>query len=164
MTNLIRRNHDNNRQAARTNDPTVMNPYHLMETLLRWKPFADDVGREGFFSPPFEVREAKDAYVIKADLPGIRDSELDVTVAGNAVTVSGRREPDAGNDGDQYYVMERGYGTFSRTFAVSDAADLTNLTADLNGGVLTLRIPKRPEVQPRKINVGSGSAPAKGSA
>jgi HSP20 family protein len=164
MNNLIRRNVDN-RSVAASRD-AMPNPYQLLDAVLRWNAVADERpgARGNGFSPAFEVREAKDAFIIKADVPGLADHDVDVTVAGNAVTVSGRRDPDPAEDSDAYYAMERGFGAFSRTFGVSDGADLQNLTADLSNGVLTLRIPKRREVQPRKISVGNGNAPGKASA
>jgi HSP20 family protein len=166
MTTLIRRNQNDttasNRQAA-GHDP-MLHPYQVVNALLGWNPFLDEapLGRGRVFSPAFEIREAKDAYLVKADVPGVRESDLDVTVTGNAVTISGRRELEADASGDQIHMMERAHGEFSRTFTVSDGADLEGLTADLAGGVLTVRIPKRPEVQPRKIALGKGGN--KGSA
>jgi HSP20 family protein len=161
MATLIRRNHTDQTDQTPTRRQThdqMLHPYQVMNALLGWNPFRDEspLDRGRGFSPALEIRETKDAYVLKADIPGVKDSDIDLTVTGSEVTIAGRRDPDNAEDGAQFFAMERGYGAFSRTFAVSDGADLEGLTADLSNGVLTLRIPKRPEVQPRKISLGKG--------
>jgi HSP20 family protein len=158
MANLIRRNQTDHTASRPQTQDQMLHPYQVMNALLGWNPFRDEspLQRGRGFSPALEIRETKNAYVLKADVPGLKDSDVDLTVTGNEVTIAGRRDPDNAEDGEQFYAMERGYGTFSRTFSVSDGADLEALTADLSNGVLTLRIPKRPEVQPRKIAVGKG--------
>jgi HSP20 family protein len=110
---------------------------------------------ERLFVPEFEVRETPDAYLIKADLPGVRDEDLDVSVTGNRVTVSGRRDEEQRRENDTIYVYERAYGNFSRTFTLPEGAASDEIKADIDKGVLTLSIPKKPEVQPKKIKVGS---------
>ena len=166
MNNLIRRNNAQRATTSPEGHDQMLHPYQVMDALLRWNPFRDEAPQANWrgFSPAFEVRETKDAYVIKADVPGLREADIDVTVTANTVTIAGRRDPDIGEDSDQVYALERGYGAFTRTFAMSDGADLEGLTADLGNGVLTVRIPKRPEIQPRKISVGNGSTGSKGSA
>ncbi|HVV50904.1 MAG TPA: Hsp20 family protein [Polyangia bacterium] len=146
MTNLTRRT---------VPTITTLNPLHVMDALLRWDPIRDaDLGAPtSAYAPAFDVKETKDAYVIQADLPGIREGALDVTVTGAVVTVSGKREPALGGTDERYYALERGYGAFSRTFTLPEGANVDDLSANLDQGVLTLHIPKRPEVQPRKISL-----------
>jgi len=79
---------------------------------------------------------------------------------GNALTISGKREAEQEREGQRYYAIERGYGAFSRTFSLPDGANLDELSANLKNGVLTLHIPKRPEVQPRKISLGKSGVGA----
>jgi HSP20 family protein len=105
------------------------------------------------FSPRFEVKETKNAYVFKADLPGLEEKDLEITVTGSRVTVSGKREAENKNEGETYYAYERSYGSFSRSFTLPEGADADHAEADLRNGVLTLSIPKLPEHQPKKISV-----------
>lgn len=156
MANLVRRE---NREPARqeTNDYR-WDPFRVMDAFLRWDPFRGEsnnlLSRGGEFTPRFDVKENKHAYVLHADLPGVKDENVDLSLNGNLLTVSGKREDEHREEGDQYYSVERSYGTFSRSFALPDGIDSGAITADLKNGVLTVQIPKRPESQPRKIALG----------
>lgn len=161
MTNLIRRNTDTRRIATNGANPT-WDAFRMMDALLGWDPLREGtrISHLGAFTPTCDVEELKDAYVVKADLPGLAESDVDVTVMGNALTISGKREAAHESEGQRYYAIERGYGAFSRTFCLPDGANLDELSANLKNGVLTLHIPKRPEVQPRKITLGKGGSGA----
>jgi HSP20 family protein len=114
-------------------------------------PLADE--RIATFAPTFEIKETKDAYLFKADVPGIKEHDLEVTVTGNRLTVSGKREAEKEDQGDTFYTYERSYGQFTRAFTLPEGADMERLNADLKDGVLTLTLPKKPEVQAKKIAV-----------
>ena len=156
---LIRR--ENNREVSRQNTPEYhWDPFRMVDTLLRWDPFRYDTGLRpsgGEFAPRFDVKEVKDAYVIKADLPGLKQDAVEVSVNGSLLTVTGRREEEQRNEGDQYFTFERSYGSFTRSFALPDTADPQNVTADLKDGVLVIQVPKRPEAQPKKVIIGQGA-------
>jgi HSP20 family protein len=111
------------------------------------------------FRPSFEVKESDTAYVVRADLPGVKDKDMSVTMTGNVLTIEGhreseRREENKGENSEQYHLMERSYGSFSRSFTLPENGDPERISADLKEGVLTLTIPKKPEVQPKKITIG----------
>ena len=163
MANLIRRD---NREVARPSS-REWDPLRMMDALLRWDPFRSDAGwlsETVEFAPRFEVKETKDAYVVKADLPGMADRDVDITVTGNVLTISGQRQEEHREENDRYYTTERSYGRFSRSLSVPDGADADNVKADLKDGVLTVQIPKRPEVQPKRITIGEGSSGSEGKA
>jgi HSP20 family protein len=158
---LIRRENNNNREISRQSTPEnyKWDPFRMMDTLLRWDPFRYETGLRssvGEFVPRFDVKETKDAYVIKADLPGVKQDAVEVSVNGNLLTITGRREEEQRNEGDQYFTYERSFGSFTRSFALPDTADAQSITADLKEGVLLIQVPKRPEAQPKKISVGQG--------
>jgi HSP20 family protein len=159
MANIIRRNP--NREVSRERSQEyAWDPFRVMDALLRWEPFRGGLGEtQASFVPAFDVKETKDAYTVRADLPGVRDSDIDLSVTGNVVTISGRREQEQREEGDQFFAVERSYGTFMRTLTLPEGANLDDVKAELKDGVLTLVIPKRPEVQPRRINI-SGAAKA----
>jgi HSP20 family protein len=113
-------------------------------------------------SPDFDVKETQDAYVFKADLPGIQQEDVEISVTGQRLTISGKREEEKREEGERYFTYERSHGSFARTFTVPEGVDLDNVNAELKEGVLTLNIPKRPEGRSRRIPIGSG--PAKGKA
>lgn len=137
-------------------------PFRLMDNLLRWDPFSEMAPtlRQGtqMFIPTFDVRETKDGYVFRADVPGIKESDLEISVNGNQLTVSGRRESEV-QEGDvqNYFVSECSYGSFTRSFTLPQGADTDQVKAELKDGVLTLLIPKRPELQPRKISLSANT-------
>ncbi len=149
MANLIRRN---NPGSALSRFP---DPFEMMRDLMRWDPFAElGTGRpEMGFVPSFEVKETKDAYLFKADLPGIREEDLEISLTGNRLTVSGKREEEHRDEDDRYFAYERSYGSFSRSFTLPEGVDVDHAEAGLNQGVLSVSIPKKPEVKPRKIEV-----------
>ena len=168
MANIsIRKNGDN--PPATTPAEVPPEPWRTMRALLSWNPFHDmtllPIGSLGFahhsgrqdveMSPAFEVKETKDAYLFRADVPGIKERDLEVTITGHRLTVGGRREEEHEEKADRYYTYERDYGTFSRTFNLPEGADVDGLRAALEQGVLTVTVPKKAEVQPKKIAVTS---------
>lgn len=151
MANLIRRSNTGSIAPTRTWDP-----FEMMRDLIRWDPFAElgvSGGRELQFVPSFEVKETKEAYLFKADLPGVREEDLDISLTGNRLTVSGKREEEHREEDGRYYAYERSYGSFSRSFTLPEGGEVDHAQAGLTNGVLTVTIPKKPEVQPKKIEV-----------
>lgn len=134
-------------------------PMRLLREMLAWDPFreiAPLVPPLGTFSPAFEVKETKDAFVFKADLPGVKEADVEVTVAGNRVTVSGKREAEKEEKNDTYYAYERSYGSFSRTFTLPADTDAAHVKAELKAGELTIAIPKSPAAVARRIPLEGG--------
>ena len=150
MANLIRRNNPGSAVPSRAVDP-----FEMMRDLMRWDPFAElgTLGGREEFTPTFEVKETRDAYEFKADLPGVKQEDLDISLTGNRLTVSGKREEERRQEDERYYAYERSYGSFSRSFTLPEGGDVEHARADLSNGVLTVTLPKRPEVQPKKIEV-----------
>jgi HSP20 family protein len=155
MANMVRR--ENREPAQQNSNEYRWDPFRVMDALLRWDPSRGDnnlLSHGGEFMPKFDVKENKRAYVLRADLPGVKDEDVDLSLNGNLLTVSGKRDDERREEGEQYYSVERSYGTFSRSFSLPDGIDAGGISADLKSGVLTVQIPKRPEAQPRKITLG----------
>jgi HSP20 family protein len=130
----------------------LIDPFRLF-SQSPWGAF----GRGQALTPSFEVRETDDAFVFKADLPGIRADDLDVSLAGRQLQISGKREHEKEEGEGQYHTYERSYGSFTRSFTLPDSADLEHIRSDLKDGVLTLLVPKREGGEKRrKIAIGSG--------
>lgn len=164
MANLVRR--ENREPARQTGNDYRWDPFRMMDAFLRWDPFRSDnnlLSGGGEYNPRFDVKENKNAYLLRADLPGVKEEDVDVSLNGNLLTVSGKRDDERREEGEQYYSLERSYGTFSRSFSLPDGIDAGGITADLKSGVLTVQIPKRPEAQPRKITVGKSGDPTGGA-
>lgn len=130
--------------------------------LLGWDPFREmtpswfgQPPAEATFSPAFEVKETKDAFVFKADLPGIKQQDLEVKLAGDRLAVSGKREAEREDKDDTYYTYERSFGSFLRTFTLPDGIDGDHVQAELKDGVLMIVVPKKAVAQGRTISVKS---------
>ena len=131
-------------------------PFRAMEGLFRYHPTAEASLRPVEFAPNFDVKETKEAFLFKADLPGVKESELDISHTGNRLTVSGKREAEERKEGENYFMVERSFGGFQRTFTLPESADIDRIKAELHAGVLSLSIPKRIASQPRKVSVTVG--------
>jgi HSP20 family molecular chaperone IbpA len=107
-----------------------------------------------WFTPRFDLYEDDDGYVLLGDLPGVEPQDLDVTYENKEVTIHGKVKPRH-CDG-QYLSEEYGVGDFHRSFSVGELVEGSLISAELANGVLTVRLPKRAEAKPRKINVKAG--------
>jgi HSP20 family protein len=142
-------------------------PFEQMRELMGFDPLeqigrmVSGQGQTGVFVPAFEVKETKDAYVFKADLPGVKESDLEITLTGDRLTIGGKREMEQEQDSDRFYAYERSYGSFTRSFTLPEGVDAEHTSAEMKDGVLTLRLPKVPEVQPKRITVGGSDKQGK---
>lgn len=141
---LATRNGNTSNNVTRYRDP-----FSMARDLLSWDPFT---GRPASaFSPAFSVKETNDSFVLKADIPGVAESDLDIAVHNNILSVSGSRQAEERKDGETYALYERQFGSFSRSFQLPELADGEKIDAKLEHGVLTLTIGKKAEAKPRKI-------------
>ena len=131
--------------------------------FTRWDPLRDllalqerferptDAGAPGW-TPPVDLYETSDRYVLTAELPGLTRDDIDIQFHDGTLILQGRRkEPSV--PCEQYHRVERGHGAFARRFALPSAAVADRITADFRNGVLTIVIPKSPAVIPRRIEV-----------
>ncbi|MCP3139932.1 Hsp20/alpha crystallin family protein [Pyxidicoccus xibeiensis] len=142
-------------------------PFSQMQELLNWDPFEVMTQLMGnareaapTFIPAFEVKESGDAFIFKADLPGVQEKDLEIALTGDRLVVSGKRESEKREENERYFAYERSFGSFSRAFTLPEGVDADHVSAELKDGVLHLTLPKRPEVQPRRIKVGGGTTSA----
>jgi HSP20 family protein len=109
------------------------------------------------WNPDFEVTENKDGYVFKADLPGAKADDIEITSTGNRLQITGKREAEKEDKTDTVYTYERQYGSFSRAFTLPDGADLAHAKSELKDGVLTLVVPKLAETPANKIAISTAA-------
>lgn len=159
MSNLIRRTTEEKPATIAT---PAYDPMRIMREMMSWDPFREmspswfPMIRETAFSPAFEVKENGDTYSFKADLPGIAEKDLEVKLAGNRMTISGKREEEKQDKNDTYYTYERSFGSFARTFTLPDAADLGHIAADLKDGVLTIIVSKKKAEPAKTVAIKTG--------
>ncbi len=151
-------------------EPPRFSALPILRSLMEWEPirelaplFEKVSERELAFAPGFDVKETKDAFLVKADLPGVSDKDIEVSVSGTRLTISGKREEEKKEKGDVYYTWERTCGMFTRSFKLPEGVDVDHLEAELKGGVLTVVAPKKAEFQPRKVTVKSVIEKVKGA-
>lgn len=137
--------------------------------LSVWDPFADlnrmqrefeksyfgPRARPADFAPAVDVLEDAEALVLRAELPGIKREDIEVSVDANVLTLKGERKLEKEETGRRYHRIERSYGTFVRQFQLPTNVDAGQIDAQLSDGVLTLKIGKKQELKPRKIDVKS---------
>jgi HSP20 family protein len=91
----------------------------------------------------------------EAELPGMKEEDIDVSVVGNTLTIRGERTAESEVKEDDYYCCERSYGSFSRSIAVPSNVDAQKIEANYEDGVLEVSLPKKPEVKPKKVTVSA---------
>jgi len=103
--------------------------------------------------PAVDIVETKDSFVLRADVPGVAASEIEMSMDDGVLTVSGERHNETQEDSDGLRRIERVSGRFHRRFTLPDTADAGGIAANSANGILEVTIPKLPEVQPRRITV-----------
>ena len=103
--------------------------------------------------PPVNLTEDKDHYFARAELPGLKAEELNISVTGNNLTISGERKIPSEGDNARYHRREREAGSFNRIIALPRDVEVDNVEAGLVDGVLTVTIPKAEEAKPKQITV-----------
>jgi len=106
--------------------------------------------------PPLNMYENKEALIIKAELPGVRVEELDISVEGDTLTLQGKRTTREKEETTSYHRREIESGNFSRAIALPTKIDLDKIAATLNDGILTITLTKAEEVKPRQIRISTG--------
>lgn len=166
MANILRRNSP----SREVSDSRRWDPFEMMREVMRWDPLRDldtwpsPLGGTDVFSPRFDVKETRDGYLFRADLPGVKEEDVEISMTGSRLVVSGRREQERHEEGDRYFAAECSYGSFSRAFTLPDGCDAEHVSAELKDGVLRITVPKKPEVQPRRISVGRAEPTGKAKA
>ncbi len=105
------------------------------------------------FLPAVDILETDGAFVVTADLPGLKKDDIDVSIEDNVLTVSGERKFEKNEDEGTFRRVERSYGTFRRSFALPRGVDPSKVEAKFEDGVLTLNLPKSELAKSRKITV-----------
>lgn len=147
----------------------------MQQTLTRWEPFREmeefqnrlstllgrplrrTNGREEItlpeWTPLADITEDDKEYLIKAELPEMKREDVKVTVENRVLTITGERKVEQEEKKKKYHRVERGYGTFMRSFTLPDDADFNKVNAEFKNGLLTVHVPKSEQAKPKQIEV-----------
>jgi HSP20 family protein len=106
--------------------------------------------------PALDLVETQDDFVLKADLPGMNEGDVDVELENNVLTISGERKAEHEEQHEGYYRLERATGSFARSLSLPEGIDPESVAATFDNGVLTVRIPKPVQAKPRRVKIGVG--------
>ena len=144
-------------------------------TIVRWEPFRElsslqsEMNRlfnAAFDTPPgnggnrrwtpaMDLVETDEHFVLRADLPGMTESDVNIELEENILTVSGERKAEREEKGEGFYRVERSFGSFSRALTLPRGIDPEGVKAEFHNGVLEVRVPKPEQRKPRKITIGT---------
>lgn len=144
-----------------------------MTFLTRWEPFREMANLQSqlsrfmpereqdallatSFAPPVDIYEDGHSYVLKLEVPGIEEKDIDVRLENNTLTISGERKFEKEEKEENFRRVERRYGAFTRAFTLPSTVDSESVTADYDKGLLKIRLMKKAEAKPKQIKVGVG--------
>jgi HSP20 family protein len=105
------------------------------------------------WAPALDVKEDKDNFIIRAELPGLKREDIEVSLQDGALVISGERKEEKVEEGVEVHRQERYYGKFQRALTLPEPVSSNKVKADYKDGVLTVTLPKAEEAKPKKIDV-----------
>lgn len=142
--------------------------------LMKWEPFSGELssfrrqmdrlfdsffGRESSvwpekpLAPMVDVAETPDEIAIKAEIPGMEEKDISVSLSGENLIIKGERKGEKEEKNKTFHRMERWYGAFERVIPIPVSVDPEKIQAEYKKGVLEIRLPKKPEVKPKQIPI-----------
>lgn len=139
-------------------------PWTPFRDLEEWERRFDDLlGRplrrlpvdERGWMPAVDVFEKDDKFVVKAELPGMKENDIDVSIVGDILYIKGERKTETEVKDEDYYRCERSYGTFYRSIPIPSNVDANKIEASFDDGILEVTLPKSVKAKPKKIAVSA---------
>jgi HSP20 family protein len=146
-----------------------------VQSITHWNPFTEMAGlrkemdqvfgeffgqtpfamaaTEAMWGPLVDVHETKDSFLLMAELPGVKQGDIQVSVEGDTLTLKGERKRETEVKEDQYHRIERSYGRFERSILLPSVVDPGRVKAAYRDGVLEIQLPKKEEAKPKEIKV-----------
>lgn len=143
---------------------TRIDPFRELATLQDrfnslFENFADASGKEqlaqGTFVPAVDIYEDEHNLVLKLEVPGMNEEDLNVSLENNTLSVSGERKFEKEEKEENFHRIERRYGSFTRTFRLPNTVDAEKVEAAYDKGILKVTLGKRAEAKPKQIKVGA---------
>jgi HSP20 family protein len=109
------------------------------------------------FAPATDLIESETHYILRADLPGLSEDDVNIEFEGNVLSVSGERKSEHQDRKHGYYRVERSYGSFRRSLRLPEGIDAAAITATFDKGVLEISVPKPEQAKPHKVEITVGA-------
>jgi HSP20 family protein len=118
-----------------------------------WRP--DEPSATTTWSPAVDIYETEGEIIVKAELPGVDRKDISLNLEKNVLTLKGERKFEKETKEENYHRIERAYGGFSRSFAIPATVDEEKIRADYKDGILKIALPKKEQIKPKQIQIGS---------
>jgi HSP20 family protein len=135
--------------------PRVFDMMNEMDQLFNQWPTAGASDSEEFFSPAIDVSENEKEYVFNIDAPGVKEKDINISVTGRQLSVTGERRRETEEKSERSYRSERVFGRFERSFMLPEEVNVDQIDASFRDGVLEIRVPKVEAAQPKTIAIKS---------
>ena len=143
---------------------TRIDPFRELASFF--ENFTEPTGKDqltaGSFVPPVDVYEDEQNLVLKLEVPGVNEGDMNVSVENNTLSVQGERKFEKEEKEENFHRIERRYGSFLRTFRLPNTVDSEKVEASYEKGILKISLAKRAEAKPRQIKVGTGKRHSRG--
>jgi HSP20 family protein len=138
----------------------VTNPWHEVNRLQRemnrlFEDYSPTRIRRAPSYPALNVWSNEEGLFVTAEVPGMHSEDIEISVVGDTLTLSGARKPEDLTEGGRYHRQERGYGSFNRSIQLPFPVDVAKVDATFRNGLLSVTLPRAEEDKPRKISVKS---------
>lgn len=143
-------------------DITRWRPFKELETLrgemdTLWDSFFGErtpiIRKEREWVPPIDISETKEAVVVTTEVPGIDPKDVNISFTQDMLTIKGEKKQEKKEEGENYYRVERSYGSFSRSFRIPVSVKEDEIKAQHKGGVLKITLPKAEDARPKEIEI-----------
>ena len=143
---------------------TRIDPFRELASFF--ENFAEGSGKDqltaGTFVPPVDVYEDEQNLILKLEVPGVNEEDLNVSVENDTLTIQGERKFEKEEKEENFHRIERRYGSFTRTFKLPNTVDTDKVEAGYEKGILKISLAKRAEAKPKQIKVGNGQKTLQG--
>jgi HSP20 family protein len=142
---------------------TRIDPFRELASFFEnWAPTGKDQLAAGTFVPPVDVYEDEQNLVLKLEIPGVNEEDLNLSLENNTLMVQGERKFEKEEKEENFHRIERRYGSFTRTFRLPNTIDTENVEANYEKGILKIKLAKRAEAKPKQIKIGSSERTLQG--
>lgn len=154
MSNIIRRNPFFELTSLQDRMNQLFN-----QTFGGFENFEQPLAAENFL-PPVDISEDDHNITLQAEIPGVKQEDLNITLENNVLTISGERKFKEEEKKENFHRIERRYGKFTRSFTLPASVDPENVNAVFENGLLKITLAKREEFKPKQITIGVNKVPA----